>query len=436
MTLKGIFKLFSKINYTKVLIFVFFFVMWLLWAVINTQAQTAQQTNDSILSPYESDAGGNILRLGTGWNIGTYSYEFTYNTTSSVNYLTAHARFGTQGFYFSLPDIDPTTSTIIYQDGSKITKKFTFVFNASNSSTTQELWINHYQGSDTYNWRAYGTSTIIYSYCDTWGQYISPCNQMASFGTPKFILYSASSSYINITYPNNNLSTPDFNAFHIDYTFSTSTLIYAGHSVKYSQNLSQCVAYNNGSGCYMDFEPTHNQNEIYAPIIKLNNLPIGNYQAQANLYNNDVVVATSSIINFYITGQPAISSLFEMPTSTWATSTLAIQITCDPNDNFFQYSLCKLLTYLFVPDSNTLNKYSTLTSGISTKVPIGYFTSVSALISQFSSSTPAFALGIDENDPTNTTFFDPIRTGLIWILWLAFAFWLFHRFRHFSFTSP
>lgn len=243
---------------------------------------------------------------------------------------------------------------------------------------------------------------------------------------------------INIVYPTTT-STPDFNSWHIDYSFSTSTLYNAGHSIRYSNssiNLSDCTSYNNGSGCFMDFEPTYNQFELYAPIIKLNDLSIGNYQAQAILYNNNNVVATSSIISFYITGQPAISSLYEPPTITWATSTLPFQITCDPDSAWYAYSLCKVLVYLFVPDSNTLNKFNDLTAGISDKVPIGYFTRIKEELSGFSSTTPVFTLDIDENEPVYTEFFDPIRTGLSWILWFAFAFWIFHRFRHFNLTSP
>lgn len=129
-----------------------------------------------------------------------------------------------------------------------------------------------------------------------------------------------------------------------------------------------------------------------------------------------------------------------IPIISWPTSTIAsttpIQITCDTNDPWYQYSLCKIGVWLFVPSQSVLNQFSNLTADISQKPPIGYFTSIKNALSGLTSSTPAFTINVSSTDPVATKFFTPIRTGLIWILWLAFAFWIFNRFRHFNFTNP
>jgi hypothetical protein len=417
MTLKGIFKPFSKINYTKVSILFFFVALWLLWTTINAYAEVLyQQPVESVCITIPSN---------TTYPLASTSLWTATQTGVIANFDMVNSCGGPSNDSYWL--IYSATSTLLYTSPTRPNEMW--------RNTSAEPNGNVLDGITIYAGQEYKiTSHTITGNGNSNSWFASSTDGGLTYAFA-LTLSGTSTDYINIVYPTST-QTADFNSWHIDYGFSTSTLINAGHSVKYSQNLSGCVGYNNGSGCYWDFEPTHTQNEIYAPVVKLNDLPVGSYQAQAFLHNDEVDVATSSIISFYITGQPPISSLFVMPTSTWATSTLPIQITCDPNDNFFQYSFCKLLTFLFVPNSDTLNKFSTLTSGITTKAPLGYFTSITEAIGDFSSSSPAFALDIDENDPFYTTFLDPIRTGLTWILWLALAFWIFHRFRHFNLTSP
>lgn len=139
---------------------------------------------------------------------------------------------------------------------------------------------------------------------------------------------------------------------------------------------------------------------------------------------------------FYVSSTMPFVPIITIPTSTITSSTIQIQTTCDPNSGFFSYSICSVIRYLFFPDAAVLNLFSGLTQPIQTKPPIGYFTSIKNALTGLTSSTPAFTIDIADDDPVKTTFFTPIRTGLIWILWLAFAFWIFHRFRHFNFTSP
>lgn len=66
---------------------------------------------------------------------------------------------------------------------------------------------------------------------------------------------------------------------------------------------------------------------------------------------------------------------------------------------------------------------------IKMKPPVGYFYSgINAWGGLNASGTPAVSL--PSYGPIQTYIFTPIRTGLIFILWLIFGVWIFHRFRH------
>jgi len=118
------------------------------------------------------------------------------------------------------------------------------------------------------------------------------------------------------------------------------------------------------------------------------------------------------------------------PTGEISTSTLP-QITCDPESGLFNYSLCKLFTWLFIPDAEILNKYSNLAEGIKNKPPIGYYYAIKDVLSGFNSTTtPAFELA--QVSSLTNNIFNPLKTGISFILWLIFGFWLFNRIRHFE----
>jgi len=126
------------------------------------------------------------------------------------------------------------------------------------------------------------------------------------------------------------------------------------------------------------------------------------------------------------------STIYVAPTSTITTST-PIQITCDPNDAFFQYSLCNLGLALFVPSPDALNSFQGLINQIKTKPPIGYFTIIATDLSEFnaSSSETIVILAPSIVSAFGGAFglFDEYL-GIAVVL--LFMWWLFHRFRHFE----
>jgi len=104
--------------------------------------------------------------------------------------------------------------------------------------------------------------------------------------------------------------------------------------------------------------------------------------------------------------------------------------TCE-NLDVFAGALCKVITFLFVPTSGSLNQFSNLKDIIATKPPFGYFTSIKGYLSNLSStSTPAFVL---TPEIANIPLFNTIKTGLIWILWLFFGIFVIKRIARFDF---
>lgn len=211
---------------------------------------------------------------------------------------------------------------------------------------------------------------------------------------------------------------PDWNLYKCEPTCDTKI----GSNLGYNSHPNN----NNATGTTAGFTLDNGNYQIKNFYLKYDSVGAGSLTASTTQVDSN---------EFSVSYTTPYIPIISLPTSTIA-STTPIQITCDPNDTWYNYSLCKIGIWLFIPSQSVLNQFSNLTADISLKPPIGYFTSIKNALSGFTSSTPAFTINVNSDDPVNTTFFNPIRTGLIWILWLAFAFWIFHRFRHFNFTSP
>lgn len=244
------------------------------------------------------------------------------------------------------------------------------------------------------------------------------------------IVGSSPATSISFVYPENGTTTPSFDNFIMDWTIDPALDSGDEITLIYGKNLSACENFNAGMGCYATgklIEGFDGENELLPQPI---NLTTGTYQAEAYLYNGTNNLVASSSISFYVESEFLPDYWDLLPTSTWSTSTLPVQITCDPTDNLFQYSLCKLGTFLFLPSQDSLDRFSDLKDQISAKVPFGYLPLIQDAYEGLSTTTPAFALAT--STALTESIFTPIRTGLTFIIWIMFVLLLFNRIKHFE----
>lgn len=89
------------------------------------------------------------------------------------------------------------------------------------------------------------------------------------------------------------------------------------------------------------------------------------------------------------------------------------------------------LNYLFYPTTNSYSELLALKDNIKNKPPIGYITGIFSTLGELS-YTGDPTLSFATFTPLTTYIFDPLKTGLSVVLWLAFAFVIFKRFQHFQ----
>lgn len=279
-------------------------------------------------------------------------------------------------------------------------------------------------GGGTYD-STFGTFGYLDNYPQFFRTYTDPVKDL-------YFNFAPAENTIEFVFPVNATSTADFESWHLNFSVAGIPPVEGKVKVNYGRDPNN---YWNEYHDEINFIAYDNEIGEVA-IMKGNLLSAGSWFAQGELIiGTSTVKITSPDIAFSVLGGGGYFENFYygVPTTTWATSTLPIQITCDPEDSFFQYSLCKLAVWLFVPDSSQFNKFITLTDGIKNKPPIGYFYAVkSALEGLQSTSTKAFELNATSTGALASPIFNPLKTGTGFTLWLTFGFWLFGRIRHFE----
>jgi len=143
------------------------------------------------------------------------------------------------------------------------------------------------------------------------------------------------------------------------------------------------------------------------------------------------LVATSSITSF-ITGSGSETDLGYYPAPTSTATSSEWTFTCDPESGFFVNSLCNLFRFLFVPTPASLERFSEIGDLVENKPPFGYWNEIKGEIQNISTSTASFTLTGSDTLSENEVF-GVIRTTIVAILWVLFAFWILHRIRTFDF---
>ena len=116
------------------------------------------------------------------------------------------------------------------------------------------------------------------------------------------------------------------------------------------------------------------------------------------------------------------------------TSTLTIastSIACN-SGNWFSDGICGALSFLFVPASSSLSQYSDLKDAIVKKPPFGYFALMHDAWAGLAQGTSSVMLMDASTTAAFSPIFDPFKTALNYLLWLAGAGFGLYKMRHIS----
>ena len=80
-------------------------------------------------------------------------------------------------------------------------------------------------------------------------------------------------------------------------------------------------------------------------------------------------------------------------------------------------------------DTSVFNQFSTLKDDLKNKAPFGYVTGIYETITGLTTNTDDPEYTLEQVTPITNAIFTPVRTGLAWLLWFAFAFFLLKRFK-------
>lgn len=154
----------------------------------------------------------------------------------------------------------------------------------------------------------------------------------------------------------------------------------------------------------------------------------------SGLSNNFVATATISAAGSDLFST---STTFTIQPFDWATTTIpqptgtsTLTATCDPNSGFITNSLCSVFVYLFYPSQGSLDNFVNIKNTYQNKPPFGYFSKTISLLNGFSASESGDGVISTSTLAAFGSIFNPIKTGLSWILWLALLIWIIKRGVH------
>jgi hypothetical protein len=149
--------------------------------------------------------------------------------------------------------------------------------------------------------------------------------------------------------------------------------------------------------------------------------PNHSYTYKIRLFDsvNNTYGTETDIINFSTSALPSPATI----TPAWTPED------CDwSSPSTWSGCLRNLAHETFYPSSESLTQFNNLYAEFKNKPPFGYVTAIQMELSSLNdTNTSVFTL---ESLPIlNTNIFDPLRTGMTWLLWVAFAFVFFNRLK-------
>jgi len=149
----------------------------------------------------------------------------------------------------------------------------------------------------------------------------------------------------------------------------------------------------------------------------------------SGIWENGVVVGANYAGSFFTSSATGTQPTFEICTIDNPNCTMTAAAT--PECQITDIGACvgNAISWAFTPSSGSWDRFITLKDEIKNKAPFGYLTSAIAAIGGIEgSTTPAFSLAT--SSPLMTYIFNPLRTGLAWLLYLATLLWIYKRVTH------
>ena len=344
------------------------------------------------------------------------------------------------GFFSPIFLYTASASTIIYTNSFGATLSSDGIINASTTSGA-DVWINTQTPDFVNNYSSgfrpfgggslyalgLGTSsfnllTILDDYPTLTGLPVNFCMDMVgSYPTPCL-------QWVTITFSTFSISSSSSSPFITPLTPVSGSG--SGENVSFTGTYNSDGSYSAIRGSFTDTTNGIVSNDFYLiPAISGTSLDYAftqpltanhNYSYTLSLYNSATGATSAETAPISFSTLP----LGTLPTEAWVASS------CTWID-FSTWGGCltNLARDLFYPDSASLSQFNSLYTEYQNKPPFGYISAIqTSLKSLNDTNTSAFTL---QSLPIlNTYIFDPLRLALAWILWLAFAFVLFTRFKH------
>lgn len=368
--------------------------------------------NSTVTKQYEgiqqtflgSDLPENLSDIVFDLGIGTTSYDYYLSSNSFIQNMN-------DGSFFRPDTVNGLPSG---NNGNITGSQIHFHWNTPvtiNSANTYRFVIAN--GNVGYNISIGGSDSDTYAGGSaSWGNGSPQCfdpsynSNCSETGIPVDLAFStdvAPISDVEVVYPAPNSSIGDFNNWVLDI------------NIPVTETLNQIViTYDD----FTDISYTYG-GELTKYVPKGNLLAVGNHNIQVSIYSSGGNLVTETGI-----------SLFSIVLLSASGDPLPPDVTCE-GGNWVSDNFCKVLRYLFVPSTGTLNNFKILFEPLSDKIPFSYFNELkTAILGLDSSTAPTFDLNIPDN--MQNTIFTPFRTALNWILWLLFGVWVFKRLNNFN----
>ena len=103
--------------------------------------------------------------------------------------------------------------------------------------------------------------------------------------------------------------------------------------------------------------------------------------------------------------------------------------TCDwTTPSTYGGCIANIFRDVFFPSSDSLSQFQNLATTYKNKAPFGYISAIQTTLATVN-DTGTSVFSLSSMPILNTYIFNPLRLAFSWILWLAFAFLLFRRFK-------